>query len=84
MKKSTYMLIGFMVVWLLWPRQSVQAANPFSKLWQKVVSVVSGKKKPTCKPLTIVTKSLPNGTVGQPYSVQLQATGGVCGNKCCQ
>lgn len=31
----------------------------------------------TCPPLSITTAALPNGIVGQPYSYQLQASGGV-------
>ncbi|HEU5008107.1 MAG TPA: choice-of-anchor Q domain-containing protein [Jatrophihabitantaceae bacterium] len=31
---------------------------------------------PTCPPLVIDTTTLPDGTVGAPYSVQLQASGG--------
>ncbi|HZY75215.1 MAG TPA: choice-of-anchor Q domain-containing protein [Jatrophihabitantaceae bacterium] len=35
---------------------------------------------PTCPPLVIDTTTLPDGTVGTPYSVQLQASGGCDSN----
>ena len=40
-------------------------------------ATIKAKVTPKPKPLQIVTASLPNGVVGQPYSAQIEAQGGV-------
>ncbi len=43
-------------------------------------AVESPSPAPPCPPLVILTDHLPDGTVGQPYSQQLEATGGCDSN----